>query len=127
MTNKYLRTYLISLTMKDMQIQNNTDIQMLLHLQFLFFKDFIFFSLFFFSPRDPQYIVVYSSLWVLLVVACGTLPQRGLMSSAMSAPRIRTNETLVCLQWSARTQLLSHRASPTFAEFLKVIVLKYSR
>ncbi|XP_070438500.1 uncharacterized protein [Equus przewalskii] len=42
----------------------------------------------------PQYIVVYSSLWVLLVVACGMPPQRGLMSSAMSAPRIRTNETL---------------------------------
>uniref|UniRef100_A0A9L0J706 Minichromosome maintenance 9 homologous recombination repair factor n=1 Tax=Equus asinus TaxID=9793 RepID=A0A9L0J706_EQUAS len=51
----------------------------------------------------PQYIVVYSSLWVLLVVACGTPPQRSLMSSAMSAPRIRTNETLGRLQWSART------------------------
>uniref|UniRef100_A0A9L0K930 Scaffold protein involved in DNA repair n=1 Tax=Equus asinus TaxID=9793 RepID=A0A9L0K930_EQUAS len=36
-------------------------------------------------------------------VACGTLPQRGLMSSAMSAPRIRTTETLGRLQWSART------------------------
>ncbi|XP_070339073.1 syntaxin-binding protein 4 isoform X2 [Equus asinus] len=52
---------------------------------------------------SPRYIVVYSSLWVLLVVACGTLPQRGLMSSAMSAPRIRTNETLGRLQRSART------------------------
>uniref|UniRef100_F6SRY0 Myelin protein zero like 2 n=2 Tax=Equus caballus TaxID=9796 RepID=F6SRY0_HORSE len=51
----------------------------------------------------PRYIVVHSSLWVLLVVACGTLPQRGLMSSAMSAPRIRTNETLGRLQRSART------------------------
>ena len=50
-----------------------------------FFKDFICFL---FSPQSPGYIVVYSSLWVLLVVACGTLPQCGLMSSAMSAPRI---------------------------------------
>ena len=50
-----------------------------------FFKDFIFFL---FLPKAPQYVVVYSSLWVLLVVACGTLPQRGLMSSAMSALRI---------------------------------------
>ena len=63
-------------------------------------KDFIFFL---FLPKAPRYIVVYSSLWVLLVVACGTLPQRGLMSSAMSAPRIRTNETLGRLQRSART------------------------
>ena len=46
-------------------------------------------------------MVVYSSLWVLLVVACGTLPQRGLVSSAMSAPRTRTNETLGRLLRSA--------------------------
>uniref|UniRef100_A0A9L0K154 Zinc finger protein 568 n=1 Tax=Equus asinus TaxID=9793 RepID=A0A9L0K154_EQUAS len=37
------------------------------------------------------------------VVACGMLPQCGLMSSAMSAPKIRTNETLDRLQWSSRT------------------------
>ena len=55
---------------------------------FISFKDFYFFL---FLPKAPQYIVVYSSLWVLLVVACGMLPQRGLMSRAMSAPRIRTN------------------------------------
>ena len=67
---------------------------------FFFFKDFIFFL---FLPKAPWYIVVYSSLWVLLVVACGTLPQRGLMSSAMSAPRTRTNETLGRQQRSART------------------------
>ena len=38
----------------------------------------IFFFLF--LPKAPRYIVVYSYslLWVLLVVACGTLPQRGL-------------------------------------------------
>ena len=52
---------------------------------FFFFLRFYFFL---FLPKAPQYIVVYSSLWVLLVAACGTLPQRGLMSSAMSAPRI---------------------------------------
>ena len=53
--------------------------------------------LFLFLPKGPRYIVVYSSLWSLwvpLLVACGTLPQRALMSSAMSVPRIRTNETL---------------------------------
>ena len=64
------------------------------------FKDFIFFL---FLPKATWYIAAYSSLWVLLVVACGMLPQRGLMSSAMSAPRIQTNETLGRLQWSAQT------------------------
>ena len=29
-------------------------------------------------------------------MACGTLPQRGLMCGAMSAPRMRTGETLGC-------------------------------
>ena len=67
---------------------------------FFFFKDFIFFL---FLLKAPRYIAVYSLLWVLLVVACGTLPQRGLMRSIMSAPRIRTNETLGRLQRSART------------------------
>ena len=67
---------------------------------FFFFKIFIFS---FFSPKPPQYIVVYSSLWALLVVACGMLPQRGLTSSAMSVPRIRTNETRGRLQRSVRT------------------------
>ena len=68
---------------------------------FFLFKDFIFFL---FLPKAPHhYIVVYSSLWVHLIVACGMLPQRGLMSSAMSAPRIRTNETLGRLQRSAGT------------------------
>ena len=33
-------------------------------------------------------------MWVLLVVACGMPPQHGLLSGAMSAPRIRTGETL---------------------------------
>ena len=32
-----------------------------------FFKDFIFFL---FLPKAPRYIVVYSSLWVLLVGRC---------------------------------------------------------
>ena len=47
---------------------------------FFFFKDFIFP----FSPKAPGYIVVYFLLWVLLVVACGTPPQHGLMSGAVS-------------------------------------------
>uniref|UniRef100_A0A9L0IZ03 C2H2-type domain-containing protein n=1 Tax=Equus asinus TaxID=9793 RepID=A0A9L0IZ03_EQUAS len=37
------------------------------------------------------------------IVACGTLLQRGLTSSAMSAPRIQTSETLGRLQRSVRT------------------------
>ena len=49
------------------------------------FKDFIFFL---FLPKAPRYIVVYFQLWVLPVVACGTPPQRGLMSGAKSAPRV---------------------------------------
>ena len=67
---------------------------------FFFFLKILFFA---FSPQSPPYIVVYSSLWILLVVVCETLPQRGLMSSAMSVPRIRTNETLGRLQQSTRT------------------------
>ena len=48
-----------------------------------------------FSSPNPQYIVVY----IFLVVgppSCGmwTPPQRGLMSGAMSVPRIRTGKTL---------------------------------
>ena len=64
-----------------------------LHLYFMHFyvcvifhnKRIIFFP---FSPKAPRYIAVYFQLWVLLVVACGTPPQHGLMSGAMSVPRI---------------------------------------
>ena len=66
----------------------------------VFFNSFFLNFFFLFLPQTPRYIVVYSSLWVLPVVACGMLPQHGLMSSAMSAPRIRTNETLGRLQRS---------------------------
>ena len=86
---------------------------------FFFFKDFILFF-FLFLPKVPWYIVVYSSLWVLPAVACGTPPQHGRMSSAMFAPRIRTNETLGRLQQSARTQPLGHGASPQFIFFLGI-------
>ena len=68
------------------------------------FKDFIFP----FSPKAPQYIVMYFQLWVLLVVACRMLPQHGLMSGAMSAPRIRTHESLG--RWS-RGRELNHSAT----------------
>ena len=60
-------------------------------LLFLFFLKILFFL---FLPQIPQYIVVYFQLWVLLVAACGMLPQHGLMSGAMSAPRIRNGEIL---------------------------------
>src|SRR3712207_8026036 len=66
-----------------------------------------------------RYIVVYSSLWVLLVVACGTPTQCGLMSSAMSASRIQTNETLGHLQGRDRksTRLNSSHANISYADF----------
>ena len=67
------------------------------HNFFFLVKDFIFF------PKAPWYMVVYSSWWVILVVECGMLPQRGLMSSAMSVPRMCTNKTLGCLQRSPRS------------------------
>ena len=54
------------------------------------FKDFIF-------PFSPQSLPVHSCVFLLLdpsIVACGMLPQHGLMSGAMSAPRIWTGETL---------------------------------
>ena len=86
-------------------------LELIIDFSFFFFKDFIFFL---FLPKAPWYIVVYSSLWVLLVVACGTLPQRGLMSSNMSAPRIRTNETLGRLQRSTWTLPIGHGASPNY-------------
>ena len=73
------------------------------NLSIVYYFFFLRFYFFLFLPKAPRYIVVYSSLWVLLVTACGTLPQRGLMSSAMSAPRIQTKETLDRLQRSART------------------------
>ena len=49
----------------------------------IFFLKILFFL---FLPKAPQYIVVYSSLWVLLVVACGTLPQHGLMMVPCPCP-----------------------------------------
>ena len=62
-------------------------------LSFKFFKDFCF-LLFRFSSQIPlvhSYIVLVVGP---LVVACGMPPQHGLMSGAMSAPRIWTRETL---------------------------------
>ena len=82
----------------------------------IFISDLFFFLRFYFFPFSPQSSPVhscYSSLWVLPVVACGTPPQRGLMSSVMSVPRLRTKETLGRLQRSARTQPLGHGASPS--------------
>ena len=56
-------------------------------ISYFFFLRFYFFR---FLLKVSRYIVIYSQLWVLLVVACGMLPQHGLMSGAMSVPRIRT-------------------------------------
>ena len=71
---------------------------------------FIFLKILFFLylPKDPRYIVVYFQLWVLLVVACGTSPQHGLMSGAMSMPRIPTGEIL---GHRSRARELNHSAT----------------
>lgn len=59
----------------------------------LSFIQSVLFSSFFFPPNSPPVHSCIFQLWVLLVMACGTLPPHGLMSSAMSAARIRTGET----------------------------------
>ena len=61
-----------------------------------------------FPPSLPQSPPVHSCIFqsqVLLVVACGTPPQHGLTSSAMSTPRIRTGETL---DWRGGARKLNH-------------------
>ena len=65
-----------------------------------------------FSPQNP---LVHSCTYSL-VVACGMPSQHGLMSGAMSVPRIRTGETLC---HHSRAQELNHLAtgpapSPSF-------------
>ena len=60
---------------------------------FFFFLKILFFL---FLPKVPWYIVAYFQLWLLLVVARETPPLHGFTSSATSAPRIRTDETLGC-------------------------------
>ena len=71
---------------------------------FFLFKDFIFP----FSPQSPPVHSCIFQLWVLLVVACGPPPQHGLMSGAMSEPRIWTDETL---GGRSRARELNHSAS----------------
>ena len=71
--------------------------------------NFFFKILFFlFLPKALWYIVVYFQLRVILVVACGMPPHHGLMSSAMSAPRIQTGETL---GHRSRAHELNHSAT----------------
>ena len=82
----------------------------------IFFFKILFFFLF--LPKAHRYTVVYSSLWVLLVVGCRTLPQCGLTSSAMSTPRIRTNETLGPLQLEHTNLTTRPRGQPLFLWFL---------
>ena len=77
------------------------------------------------SPQSPPVDSCIFQLWVSLVVACGTLPQHGLMSSAMSVPRIRTYETLGCL---SRACKLSHWATgpaPSQSFLMKSIIHLY--
>ena len=52
----------------------------------------IFFLSCFFSANPPS-TQLYILVVFLLLVACGILPQCGLMSGAMSTPRIRTSKT----------------------------------
>ena len=81
---------------------------------FFFFKDFI---LFLFLPKAPQYIVVYSSVWVLLVVACGTLPQRRPrgqppLASLLSITRSSNSCPVLCSphHWFPTTSFFTHVA-----------------
>ena len=55
---------------------------------YFLYNYFFFFSVL--SSHTPPYIAVYFQLQVLLVVGCGTPPQRGLTGGGMSAPRIQT-------------------------------------
>ena len=73
---------------------------------------FVFFFFCFISPNPPVHGCI-SELHVLLVVGCGTPPQRGLTSGAMSAPRIRT------LGRRSRAWELNHSATerPPFQPF----------
>ena len=70
------------------------------------FPHTVYVCLFFFLlylPKPPLYTVVYLSRMSFLVVGCGTLPQRGLTSSAMSVPRITNQQNPGPLMRSART------------------------
>ena len=75
---------------------------------FSFFNTFLFF---FSPPSPPVYSCMFFQLWVLLVVACGMPPRHGLMSSAMSALRIQTGETLGRRSEVHELKPLGHRAS----------------
>ena len=58
----------------------------------VFFFSFFFFCFF---PPDPLSTWLYiSQLWVLLVVACRTLPPHGLPRGTMSLPRTQMGEIL---------------------------------
>ena len=81
-----------------------------------FFKDFIVFP---FSPQSP---LVHSCIFFVVGPSSCDMWDAApvwLDESAMSVPRIRTNETLGRLQWSARTQPLSHGASPYLSMIFK--------
>ena len=58
---------------------------------------------FLFLPRSSRYKVVYFQLWLPLVAACGTPPQHGLMSGAVSTPRIQTTKILGCQSRAHKT------------------------
>ena len=65
-------------------------------------SSFFSFVVVFSSPKLPVHSCIFL-LSVPLVVACGTPPQHGLISSAMSTPRIWTSETLG--SWSGAREL----------------------
>ena len=80
-----------------------------------------------FSPQIPPVHSCILQLWVLLVVECGTLPQCGLTSCAMSAPRIRTSKTL---DHQNKARKLNHSAmgpTPKKQPFIKQRKKKQNR
>ena len=83
---------------------------------------FFFFS-FFFSPHTPS-AQLYIVDVLLLIVLCGTPPQRGLMNGAMSAPRIRTGQTL---GRQSRARELNHSATGPAPKNLRFLGTLWSR
>ena len=77
---------------------------------------------FFFSAFSPQIPPVHSCifwLWILLGVACGTLSRHGLMSSAMSVPKIRTGDTLGCWSGVHRLNHSTMGPAPNYSLLIK--------
>ena len=84
------------------------------------FLCFYYFILIFFLSKDPWYIVVYSSLWVLLVVACGMLPQSGFMSSPIPCPGFKPTKHWATCSGVCELNHLATGPAPCSTAFLSL-------